>query len=458
VDLVSHPYPFDASFERDVVALMVTSDTFFNRVGMHLDPARLRDENGRLLAAAARVLYEQVGKAPGSLSVILQSLRVQHERGKLTGAKMAACADYICDALDAGLPEVDVAVHHVAEVLRRDGQQAVLDRAFTTYAERGSMLDIAREFEEVESIGRSDASYGVGLEGFAAELDSIGTIERLPTGFRELDVEMGGGLARGEFAFWLAGTKVGKSMALVQNAAIGLYRGMHVAVATLELDVVKWRARVLGTVTGTPYQDIIKHGSQSVAFERYAEIKDDPDFGLGRLSAHKFGGHQTTLPEVLDWVKREEDRYGQQVELLVIDYADKLVGKDTRDGDYTQMRDVYEGIRLWANDTSAWSWSASQAQRIAMGEMPTINSVADSQHKVRVTDLMVGLTRNPDEENKVRAKILALRNGSGDGSEAGPLPNGFEYGCFVRNVAFGVEENEALQQGDDDNDGLGIFA
>lgn len=455
---MSRPYPFDASFERDVVALLVTSDSFFARVGMHVDPARLRDAKAQLLAAAARDLYERVGKPPGSLSVVLQSLRVQHERGKLTAAKMAACADYLCDAIDAGLPDSDVAVHHVAEVLRRDQGQQVLDRAFDTFAERGDMRDVAREMEEVENIGRNDVSFGVGLDEFAAELDQLGVVERLPTGFRELDVEMGGGLARGEFAFWLAGTKVGKSMALVQNAAIGLYRGLHVAVATLELDVVKWRARVLGTITGTPYQDILRHASKSVAFERYADIKADPDFGFGRLSAHKFGGHQTTLPEVLDWVKREEDRHSQKVDLLVIDYADKLVGRDANDGDYTQMRDVYEGVRLWAHDTDAWAWSASQAQRIAMGEMPTINHCADSQHKVRVADMMVGITRMPDDENKVRAKALAVRNGSGDGAEAGPLPNGFEYGCFVLNVAFGVAEDAALTDGDDGSDGLGIFA
>jgi hypothetical protein len=456
MDLVS-AYPFNADFERDVVALMVTSDSFFARVGVYVDPARLKDPKAQLLAATARDLYEHVGKAPGSLSAVLQAMRIQHlDRGKITAMKLAACADYLCDAIESGLPEVDVAVHQVADVLRRDEQQSALDQAFTTYAERGSMRDVVRRFEEAETIGRSDVSYGVGLDGFGAELDAIGTVDRLPTAFRELDVEMGGGMARGEFGFWLAGTKVGKSMALVQNAAVGLFRGMHVAVATLELDVMKWRARVLGTVTGTPYLDIIKHGSKSVAFERYREIVEDEDFSLGRLSAHKFGGHQTTLPELLDWVRREEDRHQQKVELLVIDYADKLVGKDISDGDYTQMRDVYEGVRLWAHDANAWAWSASQARRVALGEMPTINDCADSQHKVRVADLMVGLTRLPEEDNKVRAKVLALRNGSGDGAEAGPLPNGFEYGCFVRNAAFGVEEEAALS--DDRSEALGIFA
>lgn len=457
---MSESYPFDATFERAVVALLVTSDRFYNLVGPHLDPARFTDAKAQLIAAEAKALYDQIGKAPGSSVVILQRLRVQHDRGKVTAAKLAACADYLCDAEDAGLPDVDVAVHQVADVLRRVEHQAALDQAFTTFAERGDMRAVAKRIEVVESIGKHDVSYGATFEGFAEELEQRGAVERMSCGFRDLDVELDGGIPRGEFWFWLAGQKVGKSMALVQNAVIALSLGFHVAVATLELDVDKWRARVLGGLTGTPYQDILKYTSKSVAFERYAALKADPDINLGLFSIHKFGGHQTKLVEVTDWMKREEDRSGRKVDAFICDYADKLQGHDTKLGMYEQMRDVYEGIRLWAVDNYAWALSASQASdRLPLGEMPTANHCADSQHKARVTDGMIGITRQPKDENKVSAKVLAVRNGPGEGAEAGPLPNGFEYGCFVANAAIGLRADEieaALQAGRDED--LGIFA
>src|SRR5690606_35945824 len=124
-----------------------------------------------------------------------------------------------------------------------------------------------------------------------------------------------------------------------------------------------------------------------------------------------------------------------------------------RDGTYEQMRDVYEHIRVYTSERKINSWSASQAVRIPLGEMPTVNSCADSQHKVRITDGMLGITRHPDDDNKVSAQLLALRNAMGEGTEVGPLPNGFDYGCFVRNVASGVDVEEALVNGPD----LGIF-
>lgn len=453
---MADPYPFDSQFERTVIAMLVTSTRFYNLVGPHLEPDRFKDDKAQLIAAEARALYEQIGKAPGSLSIILQRLRVQHDKGKLNRAKLEACADYLVEALDDELPEPDVAVHEVSQVLQRIKGQAALDTAFTTFAERGDMREVAREIEQVTNIGKNEVSYGVGLDGFAEELDNMETVDRLSTGFRDLDVEMGGGTARGEFWFWLAGPKVGKTMALVQNAVCMMLRGMHVAVATLELDPVKWRARVLGCLTGTPYQDILKYKSKSIAFERLAAMQEEDDFDLGILSVHKFPGHQTKLPTVQDWVKREEDRKKRKVEGLVIDYTDKLEGRNAKDAMYDQMRDVYEGTRLWCEDDDLFGWGASQAQRIALGELPTINSAADSQHKVRTTDGMIGITRLPDDENKVLAKILAIRNGTGDGAEAGPLPNGFDFGCFVRNCAVGVEIEEALKNGGGDD--LGIFA
>lgn len=448
--MVSDSYPFDKQFERAVVGLLVTSDRFFNRVGPHLDPAKFRDRKAQLIAAECRSLYEQIGKAPGSEMVIFQRLRVIHEKGKLNISTLEKCAEYICDAMDAGLPDPDVAIHQVADVLKRVKGQEALDRAFTTYAERGDMREVAKELDAVENIGRNDASYGATLDGFDQELDQLGHIVRLPTGFRDLDVASGGGSAQGEAFFWLAGPKIGKTMALVQNTVIGLLRGLHVGVATLEVDVVKWRARVLGVLTGTPYQDILRHGSKSVAFERYRAMVEDPEIQCGRLSINKFGGHQTKFAEVADWVKREEDRSGLGVQLLVVDYADKLCGRNDRDGMYEQMRDVYEAFRIWCETNKAWGWTASQAVRIALGEMPTVNHCADSQHKVRIMDGMVGITRLPDEENKVKAKFLALRSTMGEGAEAGPLPNGFDYGCFVKSCAYGVEVEEALKQGEGD--------
>lgn len=442
---MSQPYPFDPEFEKTIVVLMVTSAQFFGRVGPHIEPDRFKDTKAQIIGAQCRALYERSGKPPGSLSVLLQLLRKEHDRGKLNRAKLGVCTDYLLDALDReDTPDPDVVAAEVAEVLQRDKHQEALEDAMTTYAERGDMTEVARKIEKVSAIGKVDVSYGLGLDSLADDLEAAGQQERMSTGFLDIDSEMGGGVARGEFWFWLAGPKTGKSMALVQNAVIMLLKGLHVCVATLELNENQWRARVIGAITGTPYQDILKYGRKSVAFARYAELVNDPDINLGRLSVKKFPGHQTPVTTAFDWVHREEDRSGVGCDAFIADYCDKFTGKNTKDDMYLQMRDVYESTRLWCENGNRWGWSASQAVRIELGEMPTINSCADSQHKVRVTDGMIGIARYPEEENKVGAKVLALRNGTGDGATAGPLPNGFDYGCFVKNCVPGIQVEEAL--------------
>ncbi len=90
------------------------------------------------------------------------------------------------------------------------------------------------------------------------------------------------------------------------------------------------------------------------------------------------------------------------------------------------------------------------------GQLALLNPRASSTHLTPLAPVRLPFAAiDFDDENKVRAKVLALRNGTGDGAEAGPLSNGFEYGCFVRNVAYGVQIEEALTSTEGD---LGIFS
>lgn len=438
---VSEEYPFDPRFEQSVVALLVTSDRFWNRLGPFLEAERFKHKLAKLLVYEANEVFESAGKPPGSLSAVLQRLCARHDAGKLAMATIDLCVEYV---LEADKVDPTVAVDSATAVIKRIKNQETLDSAFTVHAERGSMSDIAAKFQSIENIGVVDMSLGCDMESLGEDIDKAGTIARLPTGFRGLDSGMGGGIPRGEFWFYLAGDKIGKSMQLTQTASIGCELGMFVACVTLELEVNKWRARVMATATGVPSQDIIEHGSKSIALETWGLRRKEADlFSRNTFRIQKFPGHQTPPSAVFDWVSRIEERETRAVDVLVIDYADKLTGKAS-DSDYIQMRDVYESLRQYAEDNHKWVISASQAQRIELGVMPSKIHCADSQHKSRVADGMIGLTRYEDEDNQVAAKVVISRN-VGDGYSDGPTPNGFAYGCFVRNAAKGVTVEEALK-------------
>lgn len=425
------PYTFAADFERAVAALLCTSTRFFALVGPHLDPTRLANPHARLLATHARLVYDESGKGPGSAALAVQRLRRTHEQGKITLDAMIAATEYLCDAQDAGVPDVDLAVAEVRDVLQREAHRKAITTAAETFANRGSMLDVAKEIERAESIGREDATTGIELDDLQQALIDGGTIERFPTGILELDAATGGGLARGEFAFWLAAAKAGKSHALVQNAVIGVRNRLNVAAVTLELAPEKWMARAIAGITGTPVNDIIADPANSVAFKRYAELRQDGE--IGRLAIQKFGGHQTQLNDVIAWIERVEDKWNDSIDVLVIDYADKLAGNPSI-GMYEQMREVYEGIRLFCVERHIWGWTASQTKRVADGVVPSMNDGADSQHKIRVTDMAIGMARDPSDGNKISVKIVANRNGD-EGAEVGPLANGFAYGVLTEGVA-----------------------
>lgn len=440
---MSESYNFDPKFEQSISALLVTSVAFYNRMGPYLESERFTDKRARLLVNEATRMNDEFGKPPGSLSAVLQGLRARNEAGKLAASTIDDCFDYVTDA-DPIDPFVASGLASKKVQQLRKGE--VLSEAITVHAEHGSMADIADNLQQIENIGKVDVSLGAGMDSLAQDIEELGAIPRLPTGFPKMDMDLGGGIPRGEFWFYLAGDKIGKSMQLTQTASIGCEKGLFVAAATLELDMNKWRARVMGASTGVPSQDILNFGSKSIALETWAtRLKDEEQiFSKSCFRIQKFPGHQTPPSAVIDWVRRVEDHEKREIDVLVIDYADKLCGK-VADGDYHQMRDVYEYLRLYAEESHKWVISASQATRIEFGVMPTKVHCADSQHKPRIADGMIGLTRYEEEDNQVAAKVLISRN-VGDGYADGPLPNGFAYGCFLRNAAQGVAVEDALKE------------
>jgi hypothetical protein len=97
------------------------------------------------------------------------------------------------------------------------------------------------------------------------------------------------------------------------------------------------------------------------------------------------------------------------------------------------MRDVYEGLRLFAVERNMWCWTASQSKAKGKDKGSKHNrdveSLADSMHKGRVADLVVTLNVN-DDGNEVTMFVAKNRTGKSRFA-IGPLPTDFALGRMV---------------------------
>ena len=212
------------------------------------------------------------------------------------------------------------------------------------------------------------------------------------------------------------------SMMLSHIAADALFEGMSVLYATLELPEAEVLARLKANLTGLPINAILD-GSMEQAKSRIAEL--ETRLGIGYVQ--EFTPHMTTVADLGEWVTRCEDTIGSSIDVLIVDYADRL-SAPTEKSEYQAMRVVYEELRQLGVDHNCFNWTASQASRQQKGSKRTdLNHVADSMHKVRIADLVITLNVKGEDTDLLEYYIAKHRTGRSR-VIVGPLPTEFERG------------------------------
>lgn len=427
------PYGLDPEFERALVALSCSRPRFFGRIASALDPAALVAPEAVLAVKAAQAIAADVGHGPEAPLLVIQRLRRWMNEGKVTLEEIDAVNDYLDVALDAGLPTEDSVVNEVSPILRRRMQNTAVQTAMSEFAKRGDFASVTDILSKASRIGEADSSVGtrLGVDSFDV-IEQIRNLERLPTGVPELDIALEGGLWRGALGVVVGSTGEGKSIMLSHVAAESLLAGLHVAYATLELPEAIVLARIKANITGVPINEILNGSMERARAEIERRAKK-----MGSLVVRYFTSGATTVDDLRDWITRCEDEVRRPVDLLVVDYADKMsIPRDKQaatrsDTNYQTQGLIYEGLRVFAEQRKIWTWTASQKKRITekgkSAHKADTDDVADSVNKSRVCDLMITLNARGEENDQLLFYVAKNRMGKAHVS-VGPLPNDFSLG------------------------------
>lgn len=416
----AEPYGLATRFEAAVVVALCSRAALWSRLGSSVAPECLSDPSGTLALKAAVEFAAEVGKGPGSLMVVLQRLSRWRDAGKLTQVKLEAVSEYFDAAEDAGLPSDDAIVAELAPVLQQRAKQAAIKLALEDYAKGDDMARAEKALAQARSIGKVADADGSILGGAAFEaIDALRLMDRVGSGISELDLLLDGGFPRG-LTLFVGGPGAGKSMALTQCAADGVYQGLHVGIVTLELPEEVQLARIIANLTGTPINDLLQ-GRQERAKRRLMEILP----GLGTLTTRYFSPRATSCDDVFRWIDQREQKVGRKMDLLIVDYLDKL-GGSSDDSSYKAQGDVADSLRDFAISRGIFCLSASQARRSSgksgktAGAVQTdLDDIADSMGKPRVADLVVTLRK--DEEQQTLDLFIAKNRLGKSRTSTGPL-------------------------------------
>lgn len=420
-------YNLDPVFERAVVERFCGQPSFYSAVVKGVDPRCMPSAPAKLLLEAAIWHGQKSGMPPSSITTVLQVVRAWITDGKSSNAQLREATAFIEQAWEDRdnrlVPsDADLLARWVPE-LRFRIQGEVIHEMLQNQGKNQDLAKLVSRLSDAQQLGNTRAVTSVSLEDSGSLILASRHAERLMTGIPELDLEVNG-LERGQLGFVIGTAGGGKSMFLSHQTAEAATQGKLVAYATLELGIPTIAVRLDANLTQLPINGILNDDdvfNECVRRRDYLKQQGTvmPEIG-------QFDATASTVRELDEWLTVTEHKRGRPVEVLVVDYADKLAhGKGSM---YEGMYEVYEGLRQVALRRRMWVWTASQAQRKDK-KILDLNDAADSQHKVRSADQ--AFTVNVDKATKeLWINIVKHRTGAGD-QLIGPLSPCFAEGRFA---------------------------
>lgn len=375
------------SFERLSICALSVSQKLYNRLGEHIDPAQLNDPAAELLLRAVRSVTQGTGgKLPSSV-VLLQAIRNWVDEGKITHEAFAEVEELVfCTEPDK---DDDAYVEAWKPHLHREALKHAAERSIAAYqsGDPSALEAAARAMERAGKIGHADAGVGISFDSGLDEALESTHIEVCSSGVPDLDILLRGGPPRAALTMFLGGPNSGKSMELTTCAAANLLRGENVAIATLENPRAVQMSRVLAAMVGIPTDALSARQSDVRRF-----LKEVPH---GSIAIEYFAPIVTKISTIRSWVNDLERENGIRYNIIIIDYTDKVGSHRQEKGEYEAQRTVCESFRDWVVQENRWGITATQAVRKQRGSpADTVldeSDVADSQHKIRIADLMISI-------------------------------------------------------------------
>jgi len=428
------PYPFTPEFERQVIYLSCARPKFWGRIGHALQEDALHGEPSKLAFRAANAISQDTGSGPSDPLFVVQRIRRWMDDGKIKHEELAAVVELFDSVEDGGVMDEEAVVTELTPVLRQRVQHEAVTTAIAEYSAKGDFGKVVSMVERAQRLGITDTNLGTRVGGGSFKLiEMVRHLERLPTGVMELDAALGNGIPRGQLGMLIGGAGDGKSMGLNHICGASMRSGLFCGYATLELPEHVVQARLIANVTGESIDSILEGSTAAKA--KLERMK------LGTCMVKPFTPQMTTVDDVTNWVKECEDKEGRQMDVLIVDYADKCTtrlkntgSKKTKeqDGLYTTMELVYEGFRIHAEARKTWTWTASQAGRRSSKDKKRVrdlDDVSDSMGKVRVADVAITLNVN-DDGTMIEWFVGKNRTGKSR-IKVGPLPVDWATGSMT---------------------------
>ena len=290
-------------------------------------------------------------------------------------------------------------------------------------AERYDEIDSLTE--KAASIGRKDADTSSPLENVDGDLSKEDVV-MIPTGVKQLDEALGGGLEKGKLGLIIGSSSFGKTSMTTGFAAYAATQGFRVLQIIFEDTHRDIHRKYMAYISEVESKDLNKNPETTEYVKE--KLKDSPMSELinNNIRTIRLESGEKTATDIKNIIKKKINE-GFKPDMVIIDYFECVAHER---GTSTDKEEVKEGktMRKFENmaaELDAVFWVTTQGNRDSFAaEIITMDKVGGAIKKVQIAHVILSIARNLDDIASQKANITILKN---RGNMAGKTFNGCHF-------------------------------
>ena len=275
--------------------------------------------------------------------------------------------------------------------------------------EAGEAMELWEKASSVTLATDLGLNYLNDIERFSKEITKVENY--ISSGYKWLDEKLGGGfLQEGKALYVFSGqTNVGKSIVLGNLASNICDQGKTVLLVTLEMSELVYAKRLCGCFSGIS-MNAVKHKLDEFKDNIEQYKRENPK---SCLIIKEFPTGSITVGNLSAYIKKLVQT-GIKPDVIVVDYIN-LLTTSFGNNSYEKIKHITETLRGLSYTFGVPIITATQLNRSAYNQTnPGLETVSESIGLAMTADCVIGLWRDPEDEELGRIRMNIQKNRQGN--------------------------------------------
>lgn len=398
---------FNEEFQFQAIRALIEEKGLFNKLYKIIDQNAFKDSGSRDVVGVLKDYYKKNGRTPD-----YTSLKIYLKNRALNADVYAEYMTILARIQVASLIGIDTIEDELIKFFKLKAltkfANYIIDSINSNKSDDEIIKKTSKQFENIMMIGADDSEITIINEDTIKRAITSGDNDSIPTGIKELDEKLYGGLGRTEIGLFVAPTGYGKTTAgtiFAQNAARLGYKALQIYFEDKPEDIVRKHIAMTNKVNSNVLRKLTNEKADSIIKETdYLSLSDN-------LILCRMADGITTVEDINNKIRELMNTRNFKPDLIVIDYFSSLKhsanpSKNSLEAEANCMRKIKEMI---ATKYDAAVWVLQQTNRTAVLKDGDSSGMANWQGSYQATQpasVWLTLQRTKEQKQNFRADII----------------------------------------------------